>query len=178
MAEGHACGNAALMAAAGGGGCLPTRPPHSSLLLCHWHGFALCVNKHAAPGWHWRGGGHGRGPALECAAGSAGRGAAYPNYLPIITTMPLICYHLQIGGIQLNSLLAKTHANHVFTWVSFLHGRPSESLNKQHHSDANPALFNTNCGFMLLFLCWHTDAGIISTPLDCFLCAEVEMKRF
>lgn len=69
------------------------------------------------------GGGHGRGPALECAAGSAGRGAAYPNYLPIITTMPLICYRLQIGGIQLNSLLAKTHANHVFTWVFFLHGR-------------------------------------------------------
>lgn len=63
------------------------------------------------------GGGHGRGPALECAAGSAGRGAAYPNYLPIITTMPLICYHLQIGGIQLNSLLAQTHANHAFTWV-------------------------------------------------------------
>lgn len=140
MAERHACGNAAVVkvvvVVVGGSSVSRPASPFMSPPLPLTQLCSVCKQTRSTRLARRRGSRSGRGPAPECAAGSAGRGAAYPNYAPIITTMPPICYHLQIGSVQLNSLLAVTHAgekNNKKTCIHpffFLLGRLLDALNK------------------------------------------------
>lgn len=109
-------------------------PPLPLTRLC-----CVCKQTGSARLAQRRGSRRGRGPALECAAGSAGRAAAWPNYPPISTTVPphMLSFTNWQSLIKFTSdsdtcteKKTKKTAFTCFVFLFFLHGSLFDARNK------------------------------------------------